>query len=83
MVVAQAVAQDVAAVAVAVKEVVVAATSTTNRSGIHMVALAETTTPVPLVKTLEKVTLLRPLYTIAKGAAIVIVETNDMGGRNR
>ena len=77
------VAQAVAAVAVAVKGVVVAATRTTNRIVIRMVVPAETTTPVPLVKILERATSPRPLYTIVKEEAIVIVETNDMGGRKR
>ena len=80
---AQAVVQVVAVVAVVVKEVVVAATRTTNRIVIRMVVPAETTTPVPLVKILERATSPRPLYTIVKEEAIVIVETNDMGGRKR
>lgn len=76
---AQAVAQVETAVAVVVKEAVVEATNTTNRTVIRMVALAEMTIPVPLVKTREKATLLRQHYTTAKVVAIVIAETNDGG----
>ena len=79
VVVAQAVAQVETAVAVVVKEAVVEATNTTNRTVIRMVVLAEMTIPVPLVKTREKATLLRQHYTTAKVVAIVIVESNDVG----